>query len=423
VFLDGKLSSELAGAIDETVVARAIIEFEPRQTTRFFEKFNALKLPTFLNLNFDRFGFRFISTALMRKHLDKLTGMESVRGLHLDRVTKQESVWGFPIANTVRDAIPRRGYDPAPGEITTYKSGLAIGVDRARADGLTGKGVKAAILDTGLAQNRQTVIKTSLTRSVLTNYGGNYDVSGHGTHVNTIFNGRNLALSKTESLEGVAPGASSVMVRCLFTPLGVGLNSFTLKALQMAMEMDLDIVSLSLGTSAATPAEDPMYKVVQAMTNDGKLVFTSVGNSQHTMPNQVNGPADINGIISVGAWSLTDNAPAYFSSRGTTADGRTCPHFYAPGGGRVTKDLKPMEGILSSTTGYLDIVSGGLKLAALPGSSQACPHMAGLAALWQEYVKRTTNTKLTASDLLNISFKFGGSTKLVQYDWIKEVVG
>jgi hypothetical protein len=421
-FLDGKVSSELMAEIDQNITARTILEIKPALSAQFQDQFRRLQLPSFLSLDFKKFGLKFVSTVLMRKHLDKLVGMESVKGVHLDRITKILYNWDYPIANAARSMIPRREYKLAPGEVPTSTSGNAIGIDKARADGFSGNGIKAAILDTGLAANRQVPLGSISTKSVITKFGGNMDPSGHGTNVNTIFGGKKLTIGPGVVLEGMAPDAQITSVRCLFTPLGIGLNSFTLKALQTAADLDVDIVSLSLGTSAPTPTEDPTWKVVQAMVNDGKLVFTSAGNSQHTLPGQINGPADINGIISVGAWSLTDSAPAYFSSRGQTWDGRPGPHFYAPGGGRATSDLKPMEGILSSTSGYLDMVSGGFKLAALPGTSQACPHMAGLAALWQEYVLKKTGNKLTAADLVTISKKFGGSSALVQYDWIKEVI-
>jgi MYXO-CTERM domain-containing protein len=74
-------------------------------------------------------------------------------------------------------------------------------------------------------------------------------------------------------------------------------------------------------------------------------------------------PGDASGAFTVGAWVAENDAPAAYSSRGPTDDGRQKPDVIAPSG----------------------VTTASWGVEAFEGSSAATPHAAGLAALWTEW--------------------------------------
>lgn len=163
----------------------------------------------------------------------------------------------------------------------------------------TGKGVKIAVIDTGIDYRHNDLIK---------NYRGGYDVieldedpmettidegrpTNHGTHVAGI-------IAADGKLKGVAKDAEIYAYRAL-GPGGVGSTIQVIAALEQAVLDDVDIINLSLGNSINGPDYPTSIAVNQAI-DLGVMVVIANGNDG---PNHwtVGSPATSAKAISVGA--------------------------------------------------------------------------------------------------------------------------
>ena len=143
---------------------------------------------------------------------------------------------------------------------------------------LTGKGVKVAIIDTGIDYNHPDLSR---------NYQGGYDVIDgdddpmeslpkgngatiHGTHVAGIIaaNGR---------LRGIAPEADIYAYRAL-GPGGMGTSEQVIAAIEKAMIDKVDIINLSLGNNVNGP-DWPTSLALDRAVESGIVAVTSSGNS------------------------------------------------------------------------------------------------------------------------------------------------
>ena len=200
-------------------------------------------------------------------------------------------------------------------------------------------------------------------------YGSKYpdDDDGHGTNVQGILSARYGY--------GVAPGAQWISAKA-YNFAGYAKTSWLLGASQFIMcptnldgtnpdcSLGADVVSCSWGFDSAT--KDSLEKVIDAWVAAGMIPVFAVGNAGPKCGTVV-APADYAGVIGVGGTDSTDALIA-FSSRGPGAEGTAfnnySPAVVAPGLNIQGPDYK-------SNSGYTGF----------SGTSQACPHVAGVAAL------------------------------------------
>lgn len=165
--------------------------------------------------------------------------------------------------------------------------------------GLTGKGVKVGIIDTGLDYEHP---------DLRANYKGGYDIIDedddpmetkvkqgeptlHGTHVAGIIaaNGR---------IKGVAPEAEIYAYRAL-GPGGQGTTEQVLEAIEKAVTDQVDVLNLSLGNTVNGP-DWPTSLALDRAVDKGVVAVTSSGNSGPNMWT-VGSPGTSSKAISVGA--------------------------------------------------------------------------------------------------------------------------
>jgi subtilisin family serine protease len=236
-------------------------------------------------------------------------------------------------------------------------------------------------------------------------------------------------------LLGGAPECELYTCKVL-TDLGFGNTSDILKGMQMALDNQADIISMSLGGEgdAEGEEEDLMTKFINkaAETNPKTIFVIAAGNSGaegEKAGKTIGIPANAEEAISVGAWSILDRARSYYSSTGPTLQaGRIKPDIVADGGGRaIATGYKRGMGDIFSGSAFgsqldpLDKLVDGFTV--LKGTSMATPCVAAILALWKQLVP-----ELTARDVKAIFAKFGQQKNtemgwgLIQADWILQAM-
>ena len=250
--------------------------------------------------------------------------------------------------------------------------------------------VKVAILDTGIDKNHPDLKGKVVAEKNFLDGGNLQDDNGHGTHTAGIA----AAIGNNGiGISGVCPECSLLNGKVLDSNMH-GPISGIIDGIAWATQSGANVINMSLGV-AADPAElKPLEDAVNDATNQGVVVVAIAGNcgdnnyqANHcSQQNQVMYPGGYGSVISVAA---TDNkdGKASFSSFGSTVD------VAAPG----------FEILSSSPGGAYQKHSG---------TSQASPHVAGLAGLLFSQGKSASQVR---SIIQNSADKINGTGNFWQY--------
>ncbi|MDH6451680.1 MULTISPECIES: S8 family peptidase [unclassified Streptomyces] len=241
-----------------------------------------------------------------------------------------------------------------------------IGAPSAWAAGYDGKGVKVAVLDTGVDTTHPDLASAVTASKDFTSSGGTDDKVGHGTHVAAT-----LAGSGTRSdgrYKGVAPGAGILNAKVL-DDNGEGSDSSVIAGLEWAAGQGAKVANLSLGQED-TPGEDPVEAAVNALSKSTGMLTVAAAGNEGPDAGTVGSPGAAESALTVGAVDGEDRL-ADFSSTGPTADNALKPDLTAPGVDIVS--AKAAHGYLGdpAVDGYVS----------MSGTSMATPHAAGAAAI------------------------------------------
>lgn len=241
-----------------------------------------------------------------------------------------------------------------------------IGATGALKSPFTGKGIRIAILDTGIDQTHPDFQgKTIVPHSFVAGETAD-DVQGHGTHCA----GTAAARANTPGIAryGVAPDADLYIGKVLNNS-GYGTEEDILAGMEWAIAQGCHVVSMSLGSPVqpGVAFQQVYERVALEGLKKGTLFLAAAGNDSRRAFGAiapVSSPADTPSILSVGAVDPMYK-PASFSNGGIN-----------PGGGELDL-VAPGVGIFSSAPRpRLHRI--------MDGTSMACPHAAGIAALWAE---------------------------------------
>ncbi|MBI4716866.1 MAG: S8 family serine peptidase [Planctomycetes bacterium] len=266
----------------------------------------------------------------------------------------------------------------------------------------TGAGIRACVIDTGIDSNSimySTRIDAAAGWDFVNNDSNPEDDNGHGSHVAGTVLGGNVSADfgcvGAESMQGVAPAATLIGIKVL-NASGSGSASNIIAGINRCASTSLpggqaDVINMSLGGGqfSGTCDSDTMAQAVNNAVAAGVVVVAAAGNNGFT--NAVSTPACASGAIAVAATyddtypscefptqtsfsfcldsfcfsTCTDNSPAVdsrccFSNRSSKLD------VAAPGCIIFSDD---------------STVAAGNGLVGFCGTSQASPHVAGLAAL------------------------------------------
>ena len=237
----------------------------------------------------------------------------------------------------------------------------------------TGTGVNIYVVDSGIRFTHTQFGGRAVSGIDMIDGGTADDCDGHGTHVAGIAGGSAVGVAKTSTL---------ISVRVLDCN-GNGTLSSIVGGMDYVIQHHAAgtpaVANLSLGGGANTTIDT----AVQNTINDGVTVVVAAGNGNFAGRRQDAcnySPARVAAAITIGATDKTDKA-ASFSNYGT------CVDWLAPG----------VE-ILSAW------VTGDTAGAYLDGTSQATPHVAGIAA---QYLQNnpTASPATVRSALYNLTTK------------------
>ncbi|MFJ7999687.1 S8 family peptidase [Streptomyces sp. NPDC096310] len=246
------------------------------------------------------------------------------------------------------------------------KSVPQIGAPTAWKAGYDGKGVKIAVLDTGVDQTHPDLKGVEIAEKDFSGSGNTVDHVGHGTHVASTAAGSGA--KSGGKYKGVAPGARILDGKVL-DDSGFGDDSGIIAGMQWAADQGAQVANLSLG-GGDTAEVDPLEAAVDRLSAEKNILFVIAAGNDGPDAETIGSPGSAASALTVGAVDRKD-AIADFSSVGPTADGSLKPDITAPGVDIVA--AKAAQGQLGdpAADGYV----------AMSGTSMATPHVAGAAAL------------------------------------------
>ncbi|MGW7299832.1 S8 family peptidase [Streptomyces sp. NPDC054829] len=282
---------------------------------------------------------------------------------------------------------------------TLDKSVAQIGAPKAWSAGYDGKGVKIAVLDTGVDANHPD-LKGQVTASKnFTPAPTAEDKVGHGTHVASIAAG--TGAKSGGKFKGVAPGAEVISGKVL-DDQGFGDDSGILAGMEWAAEQGAQVVNLSLG-GGDTPEVDPLEAAVNKLSEEKGILFAiAAGNSG---PESVGSPGSADAALTVGAVDDKDKLADFSSTGPRLGDGAIKPDVTAPGVDITAASAKGSlieQEVGENPAGYLTI----------SGTSMATPHVAGAAAILKQQHPEWTYAELKGA--LTASTKGGKYTPFEQ---------
>lgn len=236
---------------------------------------------------------------------------------------------------------------------------VMVGIDVLHKAGLSGRGIKIGILDTGLRSpghddfNYDTIIESkAFTKDNI------IDLNGHGTWVNS-------AISAKQNNTGVIGGAynAEIYVAKVLENNGSGGLIPLVKGTQWLIEKGCNIINGSLGFGSAKIIENYRYIIDQG-TKAGVIFVFASGNGGKK--NEVDFPAIVDKVFSVGAIDSAGRI-ASFSNKGVELD------IVAPG--------VNVLGISHSNMGFVG----------MSGTSQASPLVSSFLACYMEHYKGIHN--------------------------------
>ncbi|MGW8380904.1 S8 family serine peptidase [Streptomyces sp. ODS28] len=178
----------------------------------------------------------------------------------------------------------------------------------------TGKGVKVAVIDSGVNKSTPSLRGQVLPGKDFSGSAGgvNDDPSGHGTTMSEFVAGTGAS----GGLKGVAPGAKVIPFKVNLGDVGGDDQKDRFgEAIRAAADSDAKIISMSFGGAAPSPAMEEGLKYAQ---KKGKLLFASAGN-EAKKGNGSHYPAQYPEAIGVGSTNKAGSVSDY-SSNGAQVD-------------------------------------------------------------------------------------------------------
>uniref|UniRef100_UPI00260AAEEE S8 family serine peptidase n=1 Tax=Pelagibius sp. TaxID=1931238 RepID=UPI00260AAEEE len=297
-------------------------------------------------------------------------------------------------------------------------SGPVIGVDDFRLDarfaGIDGSGYSVVVLDSGIdlddpffgpdANNDGVADRIVYHYDFADNDADASDVDGHGSNVTSI------AASSDGTYTGMAPGADIISLK-VFSDNGSGFFSDIEQALQWVINnaeaYNIASVNMSLGDGGNYGSPVGLYGIadeLSVLASMDVIVVSASGNSFYEV-NSIQGvayPSADPNSLSVGA--VYDSSGGGFSyGSGAIAYSRTTDQItpFSQRDDNLSDVFAPGAPITGA--------GAGAGLTTMHGTSQAAPHIAGIAVLAQQLAEQELGRKLTVTEFTDLLASSGDS--------------
>jgi len=262
--------------------------------------------------------------------------------------------------------------------------------------GYTGSDIIIAVLDTGVDDQHESlagkfVAGVDVSNELLGDQEGNPDDgNGHGTHCAGIAMGSGGNTDDDGNGEpdymGTAPDAQLIDVK-IGTDVGGNVGGAIIRGIDWCIEnkdqYDIRVLSISFGSRSDSDGQDATSRAANNGVDEGLVIVAAAGNDGPNN-NGFGSPAAADKVITVGA--VTDNATisrsddviAGYSNRGPRSDDGDDDH---------KDELKPdltAPGTDIMSCQYNSVGQVGVGYVENTGTSMACPHVSGIAALMLE---------------------------------------
>lgn len=264
--------------------------------------------------------------------------------------------------------------------------------------GITGKGVRVVMIDSGFDHSHPFFKAASHTSSIVlapraTNRAT--DLNGHGT-------------GESANVFAVAPGVTFIGVK-LDNDDVPSRGASVLEGFLEALKHDPDVISVSLGYDLRDPGNVPMTRLpnslvaleteIQAAIARGIAVVFSAGNGHYAFPGQMPEVISAGGVYvdETGGMQASDYASAFASG---IYSGRTTPDFCGlvgllPHAAYIMLPQSPGSEIDRDGAAF-DETTANDGWAAFSGTSAAAPQLAGVCALLLEARPELTPAEIKA---------------------------
>lgn len=231
-------------------------------------------------------------------------------------------------------------------------------------DGYSGRGVRIALLDTGVAMHNELEGRVVFFQDYVNNKSGMYDDNGHGTHIAGIICGGEC---------GMAPGAELLVFKIL-DQNGNGKTKDAIQALQWILEhhreYQIRILNFSMGylPNASIKLQQKLMDLLEELWDAGVVVVTAAGNAGPG-ENTITVPGISRKVITVGIYEgenelRTKSVGKVYSSQGPTTCCIVKPEILAPGSEILSlSHVNHQYTRKSGTSMATPVVSGAIALA------------------------------------------------------------
>lgn len=343
-------------------------------------------------------SFDFTASGYKVEHRFTLIPMVTVSHLKVKGVSQPAAMLPSGIRELPNYKYQFTGWS-VPGEaqdlesaVFLNESAMIIGADSLQELGLTGLGIRVAIVDSGV---NMTIPALSTYPSGEPRYHvaafnrvaneSQDDLNGHGTHVAAIIasngkyvidvsNGDESSERETVATDsiGLAPNVDIIDIKVL-DKFGKGETEWVAEGLEAAFNHEADIISMSLGDMDFIPGVDAIINYIRLAEERETVIVAAAGN-EGPLGMSIGSPAVWDNVISVGSTSVKKTVRkgevtleyegiAAFSSRGPSANGTIGIDVVAPGV-KIISAFAPTGGfrVESGTSTSTPIISGGIAL-------------------------------------------------------------
>ena len=281
---------------------------------------------------------------------------------------------------------PRAATDAASGA-----ANWALAAVHAEGSAWSGRGTVVAVLDTGIDRAHPAFEGVDIVERDFSG-DGDGDRAGHGTHCAGTAFGRDVGPTRI----GVARGVEKALVGKILGDTGRGTSEMAFDGIQWAVAEGAHVVSMSLGfdfpglvrrrTDDGWPVELATSSALEAYRGNLRMFDALMGMVQA----QAAFSAGTLFVAAAGNESKRDENPNFEIAASLPAAAQDVVSVAALSRHGERFSVAPFSNTFATVAAPgVDIVSAkpGGGLTTMSGTSMACPHVAGLAALWHEALR------------------------------------